>query len=97
MAFEQRQDLLQVVQNFSSAGQLQVVDIRNKAEKGGEREQLILDTFNRLSYGEAFMVLSDRETGCQHHTLHKILGTTFAWEVLEAGPQQWKVKVGKLN
>jgi uncharacterized protein (DUF2249 family) len=96
LAFEQRQNLLPVFQNFTN-GDLQILDLRQQASNGGVREKMILESFNHINYGEAFMVLSNRELACQHHTLHKIPGYSFAWEVVETGPEEWRVKVGKLN
>lgn len=94
-AFEQRQDLLVVFQRHKNAD-LPVVDIKGMG-KSGAAETLILNHFNELEHGDAFVMVSDDETSCNHHKIHKVLNAEFAWEVFEAGPEEWKVKIGKLN
>lgn len=95
MAFEQRQDLLQIILNKSNES-LDVLDLRGYTKKDMP-ELPIIRKFSELKYGQAFLIESDHELTCQHHELHKILNTKFAWEVLEMGPKLWKVKIGKLN
>lgn len=95
MAFEQRQDLLQIILNKPNES-LDVLDLRGYTKKDMP-ELPIIRKFSELKYGQAFLIESDHELTCQHHELHKILNTKFAWEVLEMGPKLWKVKIGKLN
>jgi len=94
-AFEQRQNMLQVLQNTDNEN-LRVIDLKPVIQVR-DKEKLILDAFNRLNYGEAFVMVSDKNLSEQHPVLHKVLGVSFAWESLEEGPQEWKVKIGKLN
>ncbi len=93
-AFEKRQDLLQVIQNVPNE-KWGRVDLRKREES--ELPELILAAFNDLEHGKAVIIESDKELTCQHHIMHKNLGVRFAWEVLETGPEEWKVKIGKLN
>lgn len=94
-AFEQRQNMLQVLQNTDNEN-LCVIDLKPVIQVR-DKEKLILEAFNRLNYGEAFVMVSDKNLSEQHPVLHKVLGVSFAWESLEEGPQEWKVKIGKLN
>ena len=92
-AFEKRQDMLQILSDSSE--EWMVLDLRQKEEK--EMAGLIFESFRDLGHGKAIMLLADQELTCQHHIMHKIVGQKFAWEVLETGPKEWKVKLGRLN
>lgn len=95
VAFEQRQDLLTVFSGLDN-DTLHTLDLVG-VKKEDLPELKILEQYNTLDLGNAFMIVSDHQLTCQHHELHKILGAEFAWEILEWGPERWKVKVGKLN
>lgn len=94
-AFEKRQNMLQILRNTEN-NILQTIDFRN-GNGTVNKEQRILEVFNRLDHGDALIMISNKSMTEQHFNLHKVLGVGFAWQNLEDGPEVWKVKVGRLN
>src|SRR5690625_5125466 len=94
-AFEQRQDLVQVIQH-STNEQLETIDLR-RTDKEESYGRLILDRFNAIHHGQAFMLVAENDLRPQHKTLFDVLGSNFIWEDVEKGPDIWKARVGKVN
>lgn len=94
-AFSQRQNLLQLTHSASS-DRLPVVDLRADGN-GKAHDALVQEEYNRLGYGEAFLLVAEQDLKAMHRMLHKSLGPTFVWEDVQKGPDLWKVKVGRLN
>ena len=60
-----------------------------------ERHPLIFSAFDSLQSGEAFVLVNDHDPKPLYYQfLHEREGL-FAWEYLEEGPEQWKVKISK--
>lgn len=61
-----------------------------------ERHPLIFKTFDELNKGEAFVLINDHDPKpLQYQFMHEREGV-FAWDYLQQGPDEWKVKITKL-
>ena len=72
---------------------LPVVDVRIIAPR--ERHPLIFQTFDGLDVGEAFLLLNDHEPKPLYYQFLHERENQFTWDYLEAGPDVWKVQIGK--
>ncbi len=95
-AFEERQNLLQLISQFPE-NKLQTIDLRELKQSDDEIDTLLLNTFNSINYGEAFTLVSKEDLNKQHLLLYDVLGPGFIWETIADGPDLWKAKVGKVN
>ncbi|MBW7870284.1 MAG: cbb3-type cytochrome c oxidase subunit I [Flavobacteriia bacterium] len=96
-AFEARQDMLQLIDLYGD-DQIQKIDLSSLGEKPDEElDKLVLNTFNSIEYGQAFILSSDKDLKSQHLMLYDALGPGFIWETVEDGPEHWKAKIGKVN
>ena len=69
------------------------LDVINIAPR--ERHPLIFNTFDALQSDDAFILVNDHDPKPLYYQfLHEREGL-FAWEYLEEGPEQWKVKISK--
>ena len=55
----------------------------------------IFNTFFALSAGESFTLINDHDPKPLHYHFKAELPGKFEWEYLEAGPQVWRVRIGK--
>jgi len=62
----------------------------------GERDPLILSTFHRLCVGESMLLVCDHEPRRLFSQLRAELPSGFTWICIEAGPQVWRVQIGRL-
>lgn len=61
-----------------------------------ERHPLIFKTFDELNKGEAFILINDHDPKpLQYQFMHEREGF-FAWDYLQQGPDEWRVKITKL-
>ncbi|HUH47686.1 MAG TPA: cbb3-type cytochrome c oxidase subunit I [Arenibacter sp.] len=95
-AFESRQKLLQLIEQFPT-DQLKVYDFRENNKMDEEINDMVLDAFKDLHFGEAFQLISNREMKEQQLIMIEALGPSFIWSYSEEGPEVWKAKVGKVN
>ena len=59
------------------------------------RHTLLLSRFDALAPGDALELLNDHDpTPLQHH-FHSTRRDQFDWDLLEAGPERWHVRIGK--
>ena len=72
---------------------LLVVDVRTIAPR--ERHPLIFQTFDGLDAGAAFLLLNDHEPKPLYYQFLHDGENQFTWDYLEAGPDVWKVQIGK--
>jgi len=72
---------------------MSVVDVRTIAPR--ERHPLIFQTFDGLDAGEAFLLLNDHEPKPLYYQFLHERENQFTWDYLEAGPDVWKVQIGK--
>lgn len=61
-----------------------------------ERHATIFATFDALAVGESFDLLSDHEPRPLHGQLLQQWPGQFSWDMLQAGPAQWRVRIGRL-
>lgn len=55
----------------------------------------IFSTFEALKAGESFTLVNDHDPKPLHYTFKAELPGKFEWEYLEAGPELWRVRIGK--
>ena len=70
-----------------------VLDVRS--EPPVRRHALIFETFDKLAVGSAFVLVNDHDPKPLYYQFQAERGGTIAWEYLEQGPAQWRVKVSK--
>ncbi len=68
-----------------------VIDVRLIAPQ--QRHSLIFHRFEGLSTGEWFELHSDHEPLPLKQQFQSLWPNQFDWEVLEAGPVQWRVRI----
>lgn len=95
-SFEQRQDLIQMIDLYSD-NNMQILDLSNLQKSDEDLDKMVLDTFNTIQYGQAFVLTSNQDLKSQHIMLYDSIGPGFIWETLEDGPNHWKAKIGKVN
>jgi uncharacterized protein (DUF2249 family) len=69
------------------------LDVRN--EPPARRHELIFDTFERLSAGHDFELVSDHDPKPLSYQLEAKQTGRFSWEYLEQDPQVWRVRIGR--
>lgn len=70
-----------------------VLDIR--AVRPRERHPLIFRSFAALGKGEGFELVNDHDPVPLYYHFQNDLAGQFAWEVLENGPETWRVRISK--
>jgi uncharacterized protein (DUF2249 family) len=70
-----------------------ILDVRN--EQRGHRHQLVFDTFDALSDGQSFVLVNDHDPKPLRRQFEAKYSNAFEWNYLEAGPEIWRVRVGK--
>ncbi len=73
----------------------QVVDVRVIPPR--ERHPMIFQTFDMLQPGETFELVNDHEPKPLYYQFLHERPDQFEWDYLEAGPDVWRVRIGKLN
>jgi uncharacterized protein (DUF2249 family) len=79
---------------MSLASEATVIDVRLIAPQ--ERHATIFAAFTSLAAGESFDLLSDHEPGPLHGQFLQQRPGQFSWDVLEAGPAQWRIRIGRV-
>ena len=69
------------------------LDVR--AEPCTNKHALIFDTYRRLGAGESFALVNDHDPKPLYYQFAVEHAGEFTWEYLEAGPQVWKVRIGR--
>lgn len=69
----------------------QVLDVRELAP--GLRHELIFESFGALGVGGAFILVNDHDPKPLYYQLEAEHSGAFSWEVLEAGPTTWRVRI----
>jgi uncharacterized protein (DUF2249 family) len=59
------------------------------------RHPLVEETFESLQAGEAFVLVNDHDPKPLHYTFRYERPGQFTWEYLEAGPEVWRVRIGR--
>ncbi len=55
----------------------------------------IFTTFEALGAGESFTLINDHDPKPLYYHFNAELPGLFEWEYLEAGPEIWRVRIGK--
>jgi uncharacterized protein (DUF2249 family) len=69
------------------------VDVRTIVPR--ERHPLIFTTFDGLSAGDAMELVNDHDPKPLFYQLQAERHGQFSWDVLEQGPDTWRVRIGK--
>lgn len=77
-----------------STAQTATVDVRTIAPRN--RHPLILSTFEGLAVGEAFELVNDHDPKPLYYQFQAELPGQFGWEYLQAGPEEWRVRISKV-
>jgi uncharacterized protein (DUF2249 family)/hemerythrin-like domain-containing protein len=70
-----------------------VLDVRSLAP--AQRHEKIFATFGALSPGSAFVLVNDHDPKPLRYQFEAEHQGEFTWEVLEAGPTVWQVRIGR--
>jgi uncharacterized protein (DUF2249 family) len=60
-----------------------------------ERHPRIFEAFHALAPGEAFEIVNDHDPRPLRYQFEAELGAPFTWEYREAGPEVWRVRIGR--
>ena len=69
------------------------LDVRS--EPPARRHELILTTYGELTEGEAFVLVNDHDPKPLYYQFAAEYPGQFTWDKLEAGPEVWKVRIGR--
>ena len=70
------------------------IDVRQIAPR--DRHPLIFSTFRQLATGQAFDLVNDHDPKPLHHHFQAELPGQFAWDYLQAGPDEWRVRITRV-
>ena len=60
-----------------------------------QRHPLIFQTYEALAAGEAFLLVNDHDPKPLYYQFKFEREGQFTWDYLDAGPEVWRVRVGK--
>jgi uncharacterized protein (DUF2249 family) len=60
-----------------------------------ERHRLIFRSFERLSQGDALILVNDHDPRPLAHHFGARYGGAFGWQYLEQGPDVWRVRISR--
>ena len=61
-----------------------------------QRHALIFATFDALAVGQALEIVHDHDPAPLGHHFGQSRAGQFDWSYLEAGPQQWRVRIARV-
>jgi uncharacterized protein (DUF2249 family) len=70
------------------------IDVRDITPR--ERHPRIMAAFGALAAGDALDIVSDHEPKGLQFQFDVELPGQFSWDVVEAGPQVWRVRIGRV-
>ena len=70
-----------------------LLDVRNEVPM--RRHELILTTYGQLAAGNGFVLVNDHDPKPLYYQFAAEYPDRFTWDYLEAGPEVWKVRIGK--
>lgn len=70
------------------------IDVRQLAPR--ERHPLIFSTFRALAPATAMELVNDHDPKPLYYQMQAEMPGQFAWDYLEAGPEQWQVRITRL-
>lgn len=62
-----------------------------------KRHEKLLKLFKDLPAGESFVFINDHDPKPLYYEFRSIFGDVVGWEYLQRDPEEWKVKVMKLE
>jgi uncharacterized protein (DUF2249 family) len=62
-----------------------------------ERHPLIFSSFGKLAVGQAMELVNDHDPRPLYYQFQAELPGRFGWDVIEAGPDTWRVSIIKLK
>lgn len=62
-----------------------------------QRHPLIFSTFDALAVGDVFEIVNDHDPSPLHRQFERTRPGLYSWQVLEAGPRQWQVRIGRVR
>lgn len=71
-----------------------VIDVRRIARGG--RHPRVLAHYARLAPGEAFVLVNNHDPKPLRREFEAIHSGAFTWEYLQAGPEEWRVRIGRV-
>lgn len=71
-----------------------VIDVRQIARGG--RHPRVLARYARLAPGEAFILINSHDPKPLRREFEAIHPGSFSWDYLEAGPDEWRVRIGRI-
>ena len=71
-----------------------VIDVRQIARGG--RHPRVLARYARLAPGEAFILVNSHDPKPLRREFEAIHPGSFSWDYLEAGPEEWRVRIGRI-
>ena len=79
---------------MSLVSEASAIDVRLIAPQ--ERHATIFARFQALGAGESFDLLSDHEPRPLHGQFMQQWPGQFSWDVQQAGPAEWRIRIGRL-
>jgi uncharacterized protein (DUF2249 family) len=71
-----------------------VVDVREIPH--GRRHPRIFGVYGRLAPGESFVLVNNHDPKPLRREFQATYPDRFGWDYLEAGPERWRVRIGRL-
>jgi uncharacterized protein (DUF2249 family)/hemerythrin-like domain-containing protein len=70
------------------------LDVRSLAH--GQRHESIFAAYDALASGETFVLVNDHDPKPLRYQFETQYQGAFSWDYFEAGPRDWRVRIGKL-
>ena len=70
-----------------------ILDVRTEAP--ARRHELFLSTNHGLEPGDGFVLVNDHDPKPLYYQFAAEYPDQFAWDHLEAGPEVWRVRIGR--
>jgi uncharacterized protein (DUF2249 family) len=78
----------------TSTNHTKIIDVREIPPRN--RHPLLFQTFEDLASGEAFILVNDHDPKPLYYQFAAERQNQFTWDYLEAGPDVWRVQIGKV-
>jgi uncharacterized protein (DUF2249 family) len=76
------------------AEQPTVIDVRRIARGG--RHPRVFARYARLAPGEAFILVNNHDPKPLRREFEAIHAGAFSWDYLQTGPEEWRVRIGRV-
>ncbi|MCT8268302.1 MULTISPECIES: DUF2249 domain-containing protein [Afifella] len=78
-----------------SAAEDRLVDLREVTKP--MRRVAFFAAFDELQTGEALLIVNDHDPMGLFHYLQIAIPGDFTWEYVERGPDEWRVRIGRIS